>query len=172
MTVLTAFEQAMHPLDKEGMRCPRLHYKESCQQVKGGGCSCLPSAGEATAAVRVQWRTTKISNGLEHLLYRWDPGLLSLKRESSGEPYIHLTEGNEEDGSRIFSVVPGDRPGSNGHLMKLSEDKENLPYSEGGQILPQVVWGTQSMAGHHPRQPALPHPASGGLDYVILRGSF
>lgn len=53
--------------------------------------------------------------------------------------YIHLTEGNEEDGSRIFSVVPGDRPGSSGHLMKLSEDTENLPYSEGGQILPQVV---------------------------------
>lgn len=53
--------------------------------------------------------------------------------------YIHLTEGNEEDGSRLFSVVPGDKPGSNGHLMKLSEDKENLSYSDGGQTVPQVV---------------------------------
>lgn len=28
------------------------------------------------------------------------------------------------------------------------------------------------MTGHCPRQPVLPHPASGGLDYMILRGSF
>jgi len=105
---------------------------------------------------RVQQEAMNMMRGLEHLSYKErlrELGLFSLKkRRLRGDiinAYKYLKGGCQEDGARLFSVVPSDRIRGNRHKMKHKKFHLNmrkniftLRVKKHGNRLPREVMGS------------------------------
>ena len=126
--------------------------------------------------------------GLDHLSYEErlrDVGLFILEKRSLREDFIntckYLKGGCQNDGTRLFSIVPNNRRRGNGHKLEHRKFHLNMRKKflscEGARAVEQAA---QSGCGvsfpgaiqNPPGCVPVPPAQAGGLDKMISRGPF